>query len=241
MGTKLLREISRMADSVRISVVIPVGPAEQNLGPIVPMLIHSPWISEVIVVLSSSSPITSELEHFRSSERLSVIKKDLPSRASAMNAGAEASQSEFLLFLHFDSLLSDAALHALQKSLRSDPEALHYFRLGFREGPAALAVNAYFANLRSSLCGMPFGDQGFCLSRENFKLLGGYDETASYGEDHLLTWQARREGVRLRAIRARIETSGRKYQGRYFQVTWLHFRLTWAQAFQELWKNAPKH
>jgi GT2 family glycosyltransferase len=81
---------------------------------------------------------------------------------------------------------------------------------------------------------MPFGDQGFCLRREIWERLGGFDTHASYGEDHLFVWKARRAGVPLRPTGGTLRTSARKYQERgWLRTTARHLHLTATQAFPE--------
>jgi GT2 family glycosyltransferase len=155
-----------------------------------------------------------------------------------MNAAARAARRRYLWFLHADTRFGPGVLAALRRSLAAEPEGLHYFDLGFAPGgPALMPVNAAGVWVRSRLLGMPFGDQGFCLSRRVFARLGGFDEEASYGEDHLLVWKARRAGVPLRCAGARLLTSARKYQERgWLATTARHLYLTYKQALPELLK-----
>jgi hypothetical protein len=91
--------------------------------------------------------------------------------------------------------------------------------------------------IRSRFLGLPFGDQGFCLSREHFQQIGRFDEHASYGEDHLLVWSARRQGILIRSVGASIATSARKYQAHgWLRMTLRNAWLTWRQAIPEWWK-----
>ncbi|MGH7127212.1 MAG: hypothetical protein ACREIV_01495, partial [Planctomycetaceae bacterium] len=149
-------------------------------------------------------------------------------RGSQMNAGAEAARNEFLWFLHADSRFTPAAPAALEASIREEPGALHYFHLAFLDdGPSLVRLNARGAWWRSRLLRLPFGDQGFCLRRELFFQLGGYDERAAYGEDQLLVRRARRSGVALRCTGATIATSARKYARHgWARTTLRHLALT---------------
>jgi GT2 family glycosyltransferase len=88
--------------------------------------------------------------------------------------------------------------------------------------------------VRSRWGGMPFGDQGFCLRRETWERLGGFDTHALYGEDHLFVWKARGAGVQLRPTGGTLRTSARKYRERgWLSTTTRRLRLTAAQAFPE--------
>ncbi len=157
-----------------------------------------------------------------------------PGRAAQMNAAAAVAEGDFLWFLHADTRMPPDAVAALLRSLAAAPDALHYFGLRFHDGPAALRLNAVGVGLRSRLLGMPFGDQGLCLRRSTFAALGGFDEAAVYGEDHLFVWTARRAGVRLRRVPATLSTSGRKYaRGGWARTTARHLRLTLLQALPQ--------
>ncbi len=119
-----------------------------------------------------------------------------------MNAAANKIKKPFLWFLHADSRLNARSLTSLESSLRAEPDGLHYFDLAFLpDGPRLMILNQAGVWLRSHLLGLPFGDQGFCLKRELFLKLGGFDETAPYGEDHLLVWAAKRRQNPARSSR----------------------------------------
>lgn len=104
-----------------------------------------------------------------------------------MNFGAKNATRRFLWLLHADSRVDSIAVTLLQEALVDPLPGVYYFDLAFRaDGPRLMCLNAWGANLRSRYLGLPFGDQGLCLSRETFQKLGRFDETAPYGEDHLL-------------------------------------------------------
>jgi hypothetical protein len=143
----------------------------------------------------------------------------------------------------FDSLVAETgALSAAQWIVispgRAHPDAIQYFDLEFQpDGPRLARLNALGARFRSRWLGMPFGDQGLCLRRDLFWRLGGFDETAAYGEDHLLIWAARRAPIPLQPVGAVITTSARKYASNgWFATTALHSWRTWRQAIPQLIK-----
>ena len=88
----------------------------------------------------------------------------------------------------------------------------------------------------------PFGDQAFCMRRDDFWRAGGFDDRAPYGEDHLLVWQAGRVGIPVRSVGARIYTSARKYRDRgWARTTARHLWLTYKQAVPEWVKSRTLH
>jgi hypothetical protein len=100
-----------------------------------------------------------------------------------------------------------------------------------------LIINEWGARLRSDLLGLPFGDQGLCLSKQSFERLGGYDEQAAFGEDHLLVWQAKHHGLKLVRCPSKLATSARKYQQRGWRNLTIKYQLLWPrQAWPQLTK-----
>ena len=101
-----------------------------------------------------------------------------------------------------------------------------------------MILNALGVKLRSDILGIPFGDQGFCLSQELFWSLGALSEN-DFGEDHLFLWKARQKGIKLENTRGSIRTSSRKYREKgWLQTTLSHLFLTakeavprWLQTF----------
>lgn len=133
-------------------------------------------------------------------------------RAKQLNAGAKAAKQDFFWFLHADSRVPRPTIYALEKALKEKPAALHYFNLQYLDdGPPLVRLNAFAANLRSKYLTMPFGDQGFALSRSNFYRIGGFSLEAPYGEDHVFVWEARRKRISINPIAATIFTSARSY------------------------------
>lgn len=156
-------------------------------------------------------------------------------RARSLNAGAVRAQRPFLWFLHADSRVGERHIVALDKALHSNPQALHYFDLDFdSDGPSLSRINAWGANWRSRIFGVPYGDQGFCISRRMFEKAGGYPEDTPYGEDLMFVWKARQQGIRLNRIPEPITTSARKYR----QQGWL--RLTALYQFRWIKMSVPE-
>lgn len=156
-----------------------------------------------------------------------IIVSSEGSRAKSLNAGAAKARNPFLWFLHADSRVSAENLVGLQQALARRSNALHYFDLAYEEGGLA-SLNALGANIRSRLFGLPYGDQGFCVSKTLFEKIGGYPENVPYGEDLLFVRLAKKAGIRLNRIPSKLSTSARKYQ----QHGWL--KLTMLRQWQML-------
>lgn len=148
-----------------------------------------------------------------------IVVSSEGSRAQSLNAGASKAARTFLWFLHADTRVSGDNITALKQALSMRPNVLHYFDLAYEEGGLP-ALNAWGANMRSRFFDMPYGDQGFCLSKNLFDKIGGYPENAVYGEDLLFVRLAKRAGIRLNRIPSQLLTSACKYnQNGWFKLT----------------------
>ncbi|MCA9114175.1 MAG: glycosyltransferase family 2 protein [Planctomycetaceae bacterium] len=216
-----------------ISVIVPAAPWDSEWKRLLPDL--APLSGEDEILIVGTQPEPADFQELVTGCRLAARVRWLPApqgRATQMNHGASAAAGRWLWFLHADSRMLPDAVEALDAALTHQPDALHYFALRFlQDGPAGMTLNELGVRFRSRVLRMPFGDQGFCLRRDLFDSLGGYEETASYGEDHLLVWAARRRGIAVLGVSSAIQTSARKYRaGGWFRTTARHLRLTFAQA-----------
>ena len=219
--------------SPAFSVIIPLSRNDQSWRSLCSCLLLLPENCEVIFIRPQR--LAKNEQGF-----LSLLKKHISvlwltgrqHRGSQMNLGAKYASKPFLWFLHGDSRFGPDAVSGLQKSLVRQPGSLHYFDLQFlNDGPALVCLNQWMANFRSQGLGVPFGDQGFCLSKDMFNRLGTFDTRCRYGEDHLLVWAARCLGVPLQPVGVSLQTSARKYKKNgWMKTTAGHFVKTWTQA-----------
>ncbi|MCY4524515.1 MAG: glycosyltransferase [Halobacteriovoraceae bacterium] len=190
--------------------------------------------SNIECILAGTTERPPEYERFFKNGRKTFSLKWIKSnagRALQMNAGAKASGGDFLWFVHADSSLDCNCLPRLLASIKEDGDHLHYFKLAFlSDGPKLVSFNAFFANIRADILGIPFGDQGFCLSRNLFFKLAGFDQNALH-EDHHLIWKLRHRGYALKRVNATIKTSARKYRRKGWPyTTLLHLYMTYKYA-----------
>ena len=156
-----------------------------------------------------------------------------------MNAGASHAIGDYLWFLHADSRFDDDTISSLLKSIDRHPDSLLFFDLAFIKSKKwPMCVNEIGAKFRSNILKIPFGDQGFCIRKTIFNEIGKFREDVEYGEDHLLTWQAKKHGVSIKAVGAKLFTSPRKYQEHgWLKITLLYQFLWMKQALFRLFKN----
>lgn len=227
-------------DYPKISIIVPVGPAEKRFGSLAGdlALLPSEPLEIIIVRCANMTELTDirDVEKQLSSYNLIWVESEV-GRAQQMNAGAEKATGDYLWFVHLDSNFDAGAFTALCSSIQAVPQALHYFRLGWRQPSSSyMKLNALGANLRSRWLSVPFGDQGFCLAKTLFIAVGRYPEDAPYGEDHLLTWRVRQAGFFLKQVPEVLWTSPRKYADKGWLKLTCSYQWLWLkQAAPELW------
>lgn len=214
-----------------LSVIVPLAPHETAWRGLIEQLAALPADSEVILVQADTQTLTAPT-HWPQHVDFRTCTA-LQGRARQQNVGAQAARGRMLWFLHADSRIRSPTLRALTNFLAAEPDALGYFDLSFAaDGPRLATLNAWGANLRSRWLHLPFGDQGLLLPSSRFVEIGGFDETVSCGEDHLLVWAARRIGLPVIPTGGPICTSARKYARHgWLRTTMNHWRLTLAQAW----------
>ena len=222
-----------------LAVIIPVGPHERAWEQLLGDLTELPAASEIILVgTHAPSP---QFETFQMHPKLKAHLRWIRAtqgRALQLNAGARATHKKYLWFLHADSRTRPQTVSALENNLRRHPNALHYSVLRFlSDGPRWMRLNEIGCWFRSRLLGIPFGDQGFSLSREIFDQIGGFPENTPYGEDHLFVWSARQRRIPLRCTGAVLETSARRYADTgWLNLTWCYYQRWVRQAIPEWFK-----
>ena len=96
-------------------------------------------------------------------------------RGGQICAGVEASQGDWVLVLHSDTVLSDGWAATLRGVLHNIDRA-YFFGLRFSTGGFSARLVAGWANFRSSILGLPYGDQGLFLTRALYDQVGGYPD-----------------------------------------------------------------
>ena len=188
-----------------ISVVIPALNEAETIGPALAST-GTPNGIECIVVDGGSRDNTADIAEAAGAR----VLHSPPGRAQQMNAGAEAAQGEFLVFLHADTCLPAGFADHVRRTLRTPGVAAGAFELKI-DGPSpGLRIIERVANWRSQYLKMPYGDQVIFLSTKIFNQVGRFPEIPIM-EDFQLMRRARRQG-RIVMAPAAAMTSARRWQ-----------------------------
>ena len=201
-----------------ISVVVPVRGEE----PPEPEFLRRLAGSEILVAAEPSTcPAT--LDAFsRAGAR--VLVRDAP-RGARLAEAARESKGDVLLFLHADTLLPEAWTDAIARAVASGA-ASGAFRLAFDGGGARLAWVAFWANLRTRVTRVPYGDQAPFVRRDVYEAIGGH-RPWSLLEDVDLARRLGRTGP-IALLDACVLTSPRRYLARGVAATVLtNWRILW--------------
>jgi len=160
---------------MQISVIIPTLNAAADLPATLHILTGGAVdgiIREVIVADGGSIDYTLQIaEGFGAGMCLSD-----KGRGCQMRAGASSARSEWLLFLHADTLLAGGWIDEVRRFIHDNPMRAGVFRLKFDEKGFAPMLVAAGAMIRTQLLGMPYGDQGLLISRQLYDEIGGFGD-----------------------------------------------------------------
>ena len=188
--------------SVGVEVIIPLGPGEAPPFELVEQL------NPLTVTLSATMPRPDEMD-----ESIRWISGK-SGRGRQLNRAIERSDQDWIWVVHADSRLDRRAVTCIQAFCRrAHWSSMGYGTLQFgRDGPWAVHLNQWGANLRSRILGQPYGDQGLCIHRRLWTQLGGFCERLDRGEDLDFVVRARQVDAHPQRLPFTITTSARRYR-----------------------------
>lgn len=194
----------------QVSIIIPTRGGIEKLGPLLESLHSRLWPGdEIIVSLSSTRPPSANLTRLHPSIRLVW---SAAGRGMQLNRGAQEAMGDILWFLHDDSLPPDQFGYLLRKIALDGQFSLGCFLLAYAPTDRAMDLIARWANLRTRLFGIPYGDQGLFCGSDVFRRLGGYRQRYLM-EDVDLVLRASRIG-KLLIIPEILYTSPQRYRSK---------------------------
>lgn len=197
--------------SAQLSIIIPTLNAEAALPATLDALLPGVAVGiirEVIISDGGSTDGGASLAHDAGAE----VITGPPGRGGQLARGAQVASGAWLLFLHADTHLPEAWVGAVCTHMASSGDAAA-FRLQFRASGMMPRLVAGWANWRSGVFGLPYGDQGLLISRTLYHAVGGYPNLPLM-EDVAIA-RALRGQVRL------LEEAALTDAGRYVRGGWI--------------------
>lgn len=188
-----------------ISVIIPTLNAQHVLPECLENLIEgvqAGLIRELVVSDGGSEDGTCTLAE----EAGAHLLQGAASRGAQLRRGCGTAKGEWLLVLHADTVLDKGWSNVVSDHLHLN--RVGYFKLRFRGRGFMPAWVAGWANFRSRVFGLPYGDQGLLMRRDVYHAVGGYPDQPLM-EDVAL---ARALKGQLQMLPAVAVTSAEKYQ-----------------------------
>lgn len=196
-----------------ISVIIPTLNAEpglvRTLTALVPAAVEG-IVTEVIIADGGSIDLTCQIADDCGAD----VVISAPGRGKQLACGASRAKSDWLLFLHADTVLEDdwqrAAVQFMRdvESGRQAPAAgVFEFRLddsGVRPRLLEALVKA-----RCAVFALPYGDQGLLIQRRLFDSIGGFRDMPIMEDVDIVRRLGRR---RIANLKAHATTSAERFQ-----------------------------
>jgi len=189
-----------------ISIVIPTLDAAESLPATLSALVEgleAGIVRELIVSDGGSQDATCAIAGAAGAELVTGAQ----GRGPQLARGVAAASGPWVLILHADTTPADGWSQAVGAFIRV-PGRAGYFDLAFRTTGLASRIVAGWANLRSRLFGLPYGDQGLLVPRVLLDRVGGIPELPLMEDVEL----ARRLKGKLHPLGAIATTSAARYQ-----------------------------
>src|SRR5438105_3968293 len=132
-------------------------------------------ISVIVPVKGEPPEAVAALARFAAGPEAELVVADgaRGSRGARLAEAAERARGEILFFVHADSRPPDDALRVIRAAV-SAGAAAGAFSLSYGPSDRRMRWIAWWANARSRLLRLPFGDQGIFCSREAYRRAGGF-------------------------------------------------------------------
>lgn len=225
-----------------ISVIIPAYNEQGGINDTIRHIRHVAGGIPVEIIVADGGPDHATLAALDDDGVVSV--QSPPGRGVQMNAGAAVATGRNLLFLHADTRLPDKGLDRIAYALAGDVAA-GAFSLSIDSPRPSLRMVAWFANVRSRLERVPYGDQAQFIKADAFRSLGGFAPIPIM-EDVELFRRLRREGMNIVILPEKVVTSSRRWDNegvlrRTVKNWWLRIRYFLGASPQALVREYRPH
>lgn len=155
-----------------ISIIIPTLNSAKTLAPTLACLFEgmsSGLICEVIFADGGSTDATQQIAN-----DIGAVFISTPlGRGTQMNTASKIAKGNWLFFIHDDTTLSQNWSKQISHHIQNKTTAA-YAKLRFDSRGFFPYFIAGWANIRSKILGLPYGDQTLLISKSRYKSCGGY-------------------------------------------------------------------
>ena len=155
-----------------LSIIIPTLNEANYIGSCIESIICAGFKGPIILVDAKSTDAT--LAIASDFEQVEIVVSEKRGRAAQMNLGARMAQSEYLLFLHADSIFPAEAFNFLMPNMRSRAFMAGSFSLQFDDSGFFYRLLEKLSQINHPLA--TYGDQGLLVHRKVFFDLGGFKD-----------------------------------------------------------------
>ncbi len=197
--------------SAPLSIVIPTLDSAARIAPTLASLteaLSDGLLRDVVISDGGSTDDIAEI----ADELGAAFVSGLKGRGGQLRRGAEAAKGDWLLFLHADTVLAPGWTKVVRRHLDAAApgrDRAGVFRLAFDDDSMAASLVASWANLRTRLLAMPFGDQGLLISRKLYREIGGFPDQPIMEDVEIVRRVGRRRLTRLDSV---ATTSSERYR-----------------------------
>ena len=187
-----------------ISIIIPTLNSETDLPETLRSLfegIENNLIRELIISDGGSTDKTK----FIANEAGACVIEGFLGRGLQISEAIDKSSGDWILIIHADTSLSlDWSVEILQKI---DKDFAYHFKLKFKSKSLFARILEYWAQIRSSFLGLPYGDQGLLIHRDLLDAVEGFPKTLIL-EDVALAVKLK---GKIKSLNILAHTSAEKY------------------------------
>lgn len=233
--------------SPALSVIIPCLNEAESLPRLLAQLASQQGASLQIIVADGGS--TDGTVALAKAAGAHIVRTER-GRGRQMNAGAHAAVSEWLLFLHADSIIGDPllvanALRCLREHIMAcgHRRVAGHFSLKFTRAHDHHRMAWRYVEEKTAF-NRPYctnGDQGLLLARDYFDELGGFDEDLPFLEDQRIAARIRANGL-MKTLPGTLHSSARRFEQAGFHRQYLLMALIMAMQAARLaqfFRQAP--
>ncbi len=201
-----------------ISVIIPTLNSERSLPRTLACLIPptvNGVVREVIIVDGGSVDGTASVAEVTGAKFVSAPR----GRGHQMRVGGQLAKSDWLLFLHSDTVLTqewsdevEAFVERVERAFdgtRESREVAGVFKFSLDDFRPAARRLEWWVALRCRFAGLPYGDQGLLISREFYDRIGGFSDIPLMEDVDIVRRIGRK---RLMFFRSEAVTSAERYR-----------------------------